>query len=186
MCKNIQPLTFFGILVFLFLTNIFAEEVSASTGTTETGYIEYRENVFVNKELIDEDGKLVYEAACLLELLKSQETPKYSQYAIPQEENCVFWYKQEFDTTPYNYVNGLINGLPWSIASVEIKDPRISVPLGLIIGMLEAIKAPNTMYGAIEYYNCYHPNGGDFKKVMKLTKYYWDPNRTAQAKVYVG
>ncbi|TQR26832.1 hypothetical protein C7Y47_24175 [Lysinibacillus sphaericus] len=176
-------LTFLGILAFLSLSSIFVEEASASTETTEPEYIEYEENVFVNKELIDADGKLVDEAACLL---KSQETPKFIQYAVPQEENCVFWYKQEFDTTPYNYINGLINGLPWAVASVEIKDPRISIPLGLIIGILEAIKAPNTMYGAIEYYNCYYPNGGDFKKLMKLTKYYWDPNRTAQAKVYVG
>lgn len=183
MFNKFKIFTFLGFFTFLALSSIFVVEASASTEVTEPEYIEYEENVFVNKELIDADGKLVDEAACLL---KSQETPEFTTFGVPEDENCVFWYKQEFDTLPYNYVNGLINGLPWSIAAIEIQDPRIRVPLGVIVGILEAIKAPNVMYGAIEYYNCYYPNNGDFKKVMKLTKYYWDPNRTSQAKVYVG
>lgn len=184
MSKKISLLVFLGFFSFLSISSIFIEKASAATDNTEPEYVEYEENVFVNKELLDAEGNLDDEAACLLKNALGK--PSFTTFAVPEEENCVFWYKQEFDTLPYNYINGLINGIPWAIAATDLRDPRLSIPIGLVVGLLEAIKAKNTLYGQIEYYNCYYPNGGDFKKVMKLTKYFYDPNRVYPERTYVG
>ena len=184
MYKKIIFLFFLGVFSFLSLSSTFMEKASASTDIAEPEYIEYAEGIFVNKEFFDEEGNLDEEAACLLK--KATDNPGgFTTFAVPEDENCVFWYSQNFDTLPYNYINGLINGLPIAIALTDIKDPRLSIPIGLVTGLLEAIKAPNVFYGRVEYYNCYYPNGGDFKKVMKLTKYFYDPGRAYQYKTYV-
>lgn len=184
MKKNWTNLVF-GLMAFSFIVGsvFFTNTDLASANSVEDAspvYEEVHEGVFVNTEILDSMSE--EELSCLLNL--SPKPQGISLFALPQEDNCYFWYKQDFSTAGYNAASSAFAGAAFGTISYKVH-PALGIPLGAIVGYYDAYKSDSVLYGSIEYYNCYYASG-NFKKVMKLTKYYYDSKRTLQHSVWVG
>lgn len=176
----------FGIIIFVALnTNL--NVVNAETNVDvayENNYEEVKNDVFVNKKDLENMDDQELDTILNLSLNSNTEGNEVTPYALPEEERCYFWYGNNFSTAGYNAASSTFNGAAFSAISYRIH-PALSIPLGSIAGYASAYYSPNTLYGTVEYYNCYYSNG-NFKKVMKLTKYYYNSARTLQHSTYVG
>ncbi|MFC3387853.1 hypothetical protein ACFOU0_04470 [Salinicoccus sesuvii] len=108
----------------------------------------------------------------------------FSTFAVPNVGDCKFSYCQNFSTHGYTAASSTVLAPSFALAKNRIH-PALNLPLGVIAGFSDAYFSPNNLYGVVEHFNYYYPNE-NFKKTMKLTKYYYNSSLTIQSSTCVG